>query len=770
MEKECRSGTEMTVLRRYFVTLLVLWTALVAAFLAWSLLRLKHDNEKMARIQARHSVEKDLVYRRWVASRGGVYVPLSDQTPPNPYLAHIEERDITTPSGRDLTLVNPAYMTRQVYELGLEEYGIRGHITSLNPLRPANAADEWETKALQAFERGVPEVLSIETLENQDYLRFMRPMTVEPACLSCHAEQGYRIGDLRGGISVSVPMAPIRAIAKGQASALAVGHLVLWLLGVAGISLGGQRLRQGIQGRTHAEEQIESLAKFPSENPNPVLRVAKSGILLYANDASGSLLAEWHCQINQIVPERWRQIVAKVFASGSAQSIEMEHAGRTFAFVTVPVFDAGYVNLYGRDISARKQAETALQEAHSQLELRVQDRTAELAKANEQLKKVIQELEQNKTTLQKKEKSLTEAQRIAHFGNWDWSIVSNELAWTDETYHIFGLQPREFGATNEAFLESVHPDDRASVKQAVNESLTDPNKHYSLEHRVVRPDGSQRIVHEQGEVTFNEHGQAVQMIGIVHDITERRNTEKETHRLREEYVHIARVAAMGELTASLAHELKQPLAAIRSNAQAAQRFLAWGKPNLNEFREILADIVKDNRRADDIIRKLRTLMQKGDLQITELNINDVIREIAPITNSYQAMRHISLEFELDEGVLPVAGDRVQLQQVLLNLVLNASEALMNEDIDFRKVVVRTTQREPQYVTVAVEDSGTGIEEQLLEHLFTPFYTTKREGLGMGLAISRSIIEMLNGKLWAENNPDQGATFYFTLPIAKGNSV
>jgi two-component system, cell cycle sensor histidine kinase and response regulator CckA len=134
MEKVRRSGTELAVLRRYFVTQLMLWTALVAAFLSWSLLRLRHENEEMARIQARHSVDKDLVYRRWVASRGGVYVPLSDQTPPNPYLAHIEERDITTPSGRDLTLVNPAYMTRQVHELGFEEYGIQGHMTSLNPL------------------------------------------------------------------------------------------------------------------------------------------------------------------------------------------------------------------------------------------------------------------------------------------------------------------------------------------------------------------------------------------------------------------------------------------------------------------------------------------------------------------------------------------------------------------------------------------------------------------------------------------------------------
>jgi two-component system sensor kinase FixL len=231
-------------------------------------------------------------------------------------------------------------------------------------------------------------------------------------------------------------------------------------------------------------------------------------------------------------------------------------------------------------------------------------------------------------------------------------------------------------------------------------------------------------------------------------------------------LHIARVAAIGELTAALAHELKQPLAAIRSNAQAAQRFLATEKPNFDELNEILFDIIKDNRRADDVIGRLRKLMRKSELQITELNINDVIQEIIPLASSYEVIRNISLELDLDEKIPLIAGDRVQLQQVILNLVLNASEALMNVDTDFRKIAIQTIQKDPQYVTVAIKDSGPGIDEQVLEHLFEPFYTTKQEGLGMGLAISQSIIDLLGGKLWAKNNPDQGATFYFTVPVFK----
>ena len=357
MAKPSSSKTELTILKSYFWMLLVLWTVLVGSILLWSLFRQKHETEQVARIQARSSFEKDIVYRRWAAGHGGVYVPMTDKTPPNPYLSHIEEREITTPSGRVLTLVNPAYMTRQVHELGLEQYGSRGHVTSLKPIRPANAADEWETKALRAFEQGAKEVSSIEKLDNQNYMRLMRPMITEQSCLKCHAEQGYKVGDLRGGISVSVPMAPIQAVARGHALTLAMGHFLLWLLGAGGISFGGQRLKQRVQERKYAEEQVENLAKFPSENPNPVLRITKDGILLYANSASDSFLTEWSGQVGQLVPENWRQMVSEVFISGSEKRFEIEHAGRTFSFMLVPVLEANYVNIYGRDITDRKQNE-----------------------------------------------------------------------------------------------------------------------------------------------------------------------------------------------------------------------------------------------------------------------------------------------------------------------------------------------------------------------------------------------------------------------------
>ena len=261
-------------------------------------------------------------------------------------------------------------------------------------------------------------------------------------------------------------------------------------------------------------------------------------------------------------------------------------------------------------------------------------------------------------------------------------------------------------------------------------------------------------------------------LGLVHiygsDITKRKQAEDEIRLLQDEYTHIARVSAMGELVASLAHELKQPLAAIRSNAQAAQRFLTGDKPDIDELHEVLKDIIKDNRRADDVITKLRSMMRKGQRKFKPLNINNIARETLPLVGSYEMSRNISLQLELDDNIPPVVGDRVQIQQVILNLILNSTEALMKPGMKSRTIMLRTNQENTQNVILTVKDNGPGISEEVMKSLFEPFYTTKPEGLGMGLAISRSIIEEHRGRLWAENNPDGGATFYFTIPIAKEN--
>ncbi|MHC4132817.1 MAG: PAS domain-containing protein [Planctomycetota bacterium] len=252
------------------------------------------------------------------------------------------------------------------------------------------------------------------------------------------------------------------------------------------------------------------------------------------------------------------------------------------------------------------------------------------------------------------------------------------------------------------------------------------------------------------------------------DITQLTKIKGEADRLREEHLHIARVVAIGELAASITHELKQPLAAIRSNAQAAHRFLTGKNPDLDELHAILTDIIKDNRRADDVIDRLRTLVRREKFKIIKLNINELIQGLFPLILSYELLRNISLEFKPDDRLSSVSGDRIQLQQVILNLLLNSSEALMEVSEDSRKITILTSQKDTHNISVAIKDNGPGINKQNIDRLFEPFYTTKKEGLGMGLAISRSIVEAHSGSLWAENNSDRGVTFYFTLPVFKGS--
>jgi signal transduction histidine kinase len=222
-------------------------------------------------------------------------------------------------------------------------------------------------------------------------------MITEESCLKCHSEQGYKVGDLRGGISVSVPMAPIQAVATGHALTLAVGHFVLWLLGAGGISLGWQRLKRHVQERNYAEGQIESLAKFPSENPNPVLRIAKDGVLLYANSASESLLTEWGCKTGQLVPDNWQKVVMEAFGSGGEKRIDTGYLNRTYSFVIAPVTEAGYANLYGRDISERRKVEKERKNLLHELKERVKEltcmyRVAKSIRQRDTLKSIFQDV------------------------------------------------------------------------------------------------------------------------------------------------------------------------------------------------------------------------------------------------------------------------------------------------------------------------------------------------------------------------------------------
>ncbi len=285
---------------------------------------------------------------------------------------------------------------------------------------------------------------------------------------------------------------------------------------------------------------------------------------------------------------------------------------------------------------------------------------------------------------------------------------------------------------------------------------------YEKEYR--KKEGSVFPIELRTFLLKDERGNHVGMWAIVRDITGRKLIESETRRLREDLAHVTRVSTLGELTSSLAHEINQPLAAILSNAQAAQRFLSQANPDMQEIAEILGDIIRDDNRAAEVIRKIRALLKKEEIRFEALNLNDVVEEILNVVRNDTALSALAIEATFAPLLPAVWGDRIQLQQVILNLVMNAAEAMRDGSPGRRSLTINTSKRDEQFAEVSVRDAGPGIDENIAGRMFEPFYTTKSGGMGMGLAISRHIVSSHKGEIRAVNNPDAGTTVSFTVPF------
>jgi two-component system sensor kinase FixL len=360
------------------------------------------------------------------------------------------------------------------------------------------------------------------------------------------------------------------------------------------------------------------------------------------------------------------------------------------------------------------------------------------------------------------EKRLNLAADSANLGMWEWDMVHDEIWITDKGRAMFGFDSLE-KLNFDGFRSRVHPEDRALVLQAVENALQ-TGAEYRSEYRVLLPDGQVRWIAGRGHVEFNDAGKPARMRGASLDITKRKQAELDAARHRTEMAHLSRVTTVGELSGSLAHELNRPLGAILSNAQAAQRMLANGGIDVAEFREILDDIVSENKHAAEVIRRLRLWLQKGEVQQHSLRINKVVRDVLKLIRTDLISQNVSVDTELARNLPTITGDPVQLQQVLVNLVVNACDEVADCDTPDRRLRIRTgLENGGGAVIVSVTDRGGGIQEKEVEQMFEPFFTTKAKGMGLGLSVCRTIIAAHRGKLWATNNPERGATFHFTLP-------
>jgi PAS domain S-box-containing protein len=369
--------------------------------------------------------------------------------------------------------------------------------------------------------------------------------------------------------------------------------------------------------------------------------------------------------------------------------------------------------------------------------------------------------------LRRSEAFLAEGQRLSQTGSWEWKISSGELTWSPEHFRILGFAPDKTKASLAAFWERVHPEDRPALEQAVDRAMRE-KRDFDNEFRIVLPDGSIRHVHGVGNAVVNEFDDLVEFIGTTRDITERKRAEEALRTAQAELARAARLTTMGELAASIAHEINQPLGAIVTNANACLRWLNRGEPDLDEAREAISRIARDGMRAGDVIRGLRALAKKSGPDLAKLDIDDAIQEVLVLTHNERQRHGVELRTDLFTGDQPVFGDRVQLQQVMLNLIMNGIEAMSTVTDRPRVLAISSEPAEGGGVLVAVKDTGPGLDQASADRIFDPFFTTKPNGMGMGLSICRSIIEAHGGRFWASPRAPNGTAFRFTVPAAAEN--
>lgn len=746
------------LLGSYVWILLGVWTLMVSASIAWNLLQEQQEAIRVARHVALTIYDRDVLYRRWASVHGGVYVPVSPQSPPTPYLAHIPERDLTTPSGRRLTLLNPAYMTRQVYEYAQASGQVKGHLTSLRPIRPENAPDPWEREALKTFEKGMTEHSSLVDIDGVLFMRLMRPFITEQSCLGCHAQQGYKIGDIRGGISVAVPMAPI--LAEHSQYPLVLGHFGLWFLGLAGIIVGARRLDQSTSEKIKAQEAAAAatMAVRTIEGMmDSVVLTDREGKITHTNKAFTDTFG-WGEEVRGELPTKLvvENDMPKILSSiqeclGKGYKKDLESIFLAKDNKEIPVL----VNL------------SLLKDPHS-------DPTGVIAVIRD-----IRELRQAEEALK------GERQRL-------FSLLENLPA------AVYLIRPDgSLPFVNRFFRERFGgPEGRPCYEVLRGRSQPCENcpalqvfERKSPEgHEWNRPDGS---IYQLYLYPFDDIDGSPLVLVMGIDITELKQAEGEIRKLNEglemrvrertdelvrevkerELVQLKLTRSLedlersnkelGEFAYIASHDLQEPLRKMASFSDLlGKRYRQQLDERADKYLGYIADgAARLQRLINDLLSFSR--VGRADFTLMPANLEDVLQET--LIDMQQLLNETGAEIHC--GPLPTLKvNPFHLRQLFQNLISNG--------IKFRgdhppRIHISARQEDGEWV-ISVQDNGIGFASQYAEQIFEVFKRlhTKEAypGTGIGLAICKKIVERHGGRIWAESEPGRGSTFYFTIPV------
>ena len=567
---------------------------------------------------------------------------------------------------------------------------------------------------------------------------------------------------LLGGMVLALAAAAFIWLVLGPAPAapayltavvLLIASLLASLIMMRRVGTSRRQMEAVLHGRARAEQHaIEALRQREAQwkevfehNPVMYFMVDAAGTVLSVNTFGAA-------QLGYAVSELLEQSVLKVFpaeeqdAARSNVAICLENIGQTHSW------EIRKVRKDGSALWVRENAK-AVRRLDNQLIVLI---------ACED----VTERKQAENALRQSEMYQAEAQRLSHTGSFGWRVASGEIIWSEETFRMFGYDKAP-SIKHATVFQRVHPDDRARVEQTIDRASSD-GKDFEHGYRLLMPDGAVKHVHATAHAVTDASG-GVEFVGAVTDVTARKQAEAELHEAQTNLAHVTRVTALGEMAASIAHEVNQPLAAVVTNAAACLRWLDREPANLKEARGTLQSIINDGNRAGEVIQRVRALVNKT-IDRKALHINEVVNEVMSLVQHELLSHRVALRLELAPALPPVLADRIQLQQVILNLVVNGIEAMQQVTDRPRELVIRTRQDEARQVLVTVSDCGVGVAAENADQLFDAFFTTKSSGMGMGLSICRSIVDAHGGRLSASGNAGPGATFQFTLPLhQEGNT-
>lgn len=751
--------TEQFPLRRLSIATALTWTILAVFTAAWECSDNREFKTSNARAIARACIEKDIAFRHWAAGHGGIYVPVTDKTPPNPLL-NIPERDITTPSGRRLTLMNPAYMTRQIFEIGQSlAIAPQEHITSLKPIRPENAPDLWESRALTAFETGTAEFGEFQTSAGKPVYRYMHPLVTEKPCLKCHATQGYREGMIRGGISIVIPTAELdRSLLQSNVNHVAI-IAAIWLMGLGGIWVGFRRISSDTVALTVERDNLNSVF---DASPMPMLLVNEQMKVVRCNSAfrgycidfdvlpdkrCGALLKCTNanaepdgcgttpsCKSCNLLRALREGLKSGLSVSGEAAIIRDGSDGSTTeAWV---LFGVEAVSLEGRshallsftDITGRKRMEEKLAAREQEFRALVENSPDAIARYDKLCRRVYV------------------------------NPAMEQLAGRSADL-LTGKTP------SEAFVTG--PETGLQIHNAVEQVL---ERGSSLEIEVSSKDSKNMLRNLQIRFVpeFDREKNVVSVLGITRDITSLRRTEAQL-------LHAQKMESIGTLAGGVAHDFNNVLTVIGGYAELLSLSLKDDERKLSFAHEISDSVV----RGAEMTRSLLMFSGKHEPQKQYDDLNKIVANLQK-SMSRLLRSDITLTFMLSVDQLPVFADRIQIEQVLINLIVNARDALASGGrihiatslVEIHEEVVTggATLSPGSYGLVTVADDGIGMDAETVGRIFEPFFTTKEigKGTGLGLAIVFGIVGNHNGQISVKSEAGKGSTFGIYLPIYTGD--